>query len=100
MEIDLIRRGRRALPESAIPQSHYCISVTRAGKRVDVWTVQMQGSLPTIPIPLLTPDVDVPLNLSRAIHQVYKEADYDLTIDYTRQPLPEADQQWLRSIIG
>ncbi len=104
VEIDLIRRGRRALPEPTIPPSHYCISVTRAGERVDVWTVQMQESLPTIPIPLLAPDVDVPLNLSQAIHQVYEEADYDLTIDYTRQPpppaLPEADQQWLRGIVG
>jgi hypothetical protein len=64
----------------------------------------MQDSLPTIPIPLLAPDADVPLDLSRAIHQVYEEADYDLTIDYSRQPPPpalsEAEQQWLQSVIG
>jgi len=28
----------------------------------------MQEELPTIPIPLLAPDADVPLDLSRAIH--------------------------------
>lgn len=104
VEIDLIRRGRRAISESLIPKSHYCISVTRAGERVDVWTLGMQDSLPTIPIPLLAPDADVPLDLSRAIHQVYEEADYDLTIDYSRQPPPpalsEAEQQWLQSVIG
>lgn len=60
----------------------------------------MQDCLPTIPIPLLQPDPDVPLDLSDAIHQVYAEADYDLTIDYSRQPPPpersEDEQQWLR----
>ncbi len=56
VEIDLIRRGMRSLSESLIPKSHYCISVTHAGERVDVWTVQMQEELPTIPIPLLAPD--------------------------------------------
>ena len=103
VEIDLIRRGMRALSDSLIPKSHYCISVTRAAERVDVWTIAMQEKLPTIPIPLLAPDADVPLDLSHAIQQVYEEADYDLTIDYSRQPPPpalsEAEQQWLKTLI-
>lgn len=103
-EIDLIRRGIRVLSESPIPKSHYCISVSRAGERVDVWAIQMQEELPTIPIPLLAPDADVPLDLSRAIHLVYEEADYDLTIDYSRKPPPPAlsdvEQQWLKTVIG
>ncbi len=41
----------------------------------------MQEPLPTILIPLLASDADVPLDLSEAIQQVYQEADYDLTID-------------------
>jgi len=44
------------------------------------------GGCPTIPIPLLAPDADVPLDLSRAIHLAYEEADYDLTIDYGHKP--------------
>lgn len=104
VEIDLIRRGIRVLSESPIPKSHYCISVSRAGERVDVWAIQMQEELPTIPIPLLAPDADVPLDLSRAIHLVYEEADYDLTIDYSRKPPPPAlsdvEQQWLKTVIG
>jgi hypothetical protein len=104
VEIDLIRRGLRPLSDPLIPQSHYCISVTRAGERVDVWAIQMQQALPTIPVPLLIPDPDVPLDLAQAIHQVYEEADYDLTIDYSRQPPPPAlsasDQQWLRAVVA
>lgn len=104
VEIDLIRRGRRAIADSLLPKSHYCVGVTRAGDRIDVWALNMQEPLPTIPIPLLPPDADVPLDLSQAIHQVYEEADYDLTIDYSRQPPPpslsDAEQQWLKTIIG
>lgn len=103
VEIDLIRRGRRAIAESLLPKSHYCISVTRAGDRIAVWALNMQEPLPTIPIPLLPPDADVPLDLSQAIHQVYEEADYDLTIDYSRQPPPpplsDAEQRWLKTIM-
>jgi Protein of unknown function (DUF4058) len=103
VEIDLIRRGSRPIEDAQIPTSHYRITVTRASDRIDVWTFQMQDRLPTIPIPLLSPDPDVPLNLAVAIAQVYEEADYDLTIDYDRQPpspgLLDADQQWLRTIV-
>jgi hypothetical protein len=103
VEIDLIRRGIRPLSDAQIPESHYRITVTRANDRVDVWAIQMQDRLPTIPIPLLAPDPDVPLDLSHAIHLVYEEADYDLTIDYNRQPPPpplaDADQRWLKTVI-
>jgi hypothetical protein len=104
VEIDLIRRDTRAIADAQIPASHYRVTVTKANDRTEVWTFQMQDNLPTIPIPLLPPDSPVALPLSTAVHQVYVEADYDLTIDYRRQPPPpvlsESDQQWLKSILG
>ena len=103
VEIDLIRRGNRPIADAQIPDSPYRITVTRANDRVAVWTLQLPDTLPTIPIPLLPPDPEVPLNLAQAIAQVYAEADYDLTIDYTRQPPPpllsDAEQQWLKTVI-
>ncbi len=103
VEIDLIRRGTRPISEAQILESHYRITVTRTNDRLEVWSFQMQDVLPTIPIPLLPPDPAVPLNLDRAIHQVYEEADYDLTIDYDRQipppALSESDRQWLNAIL-
>ncbi len=103
VEIDLIRRGSRPISDAQIPQSHYRVTVTRANDRLEVWTVQLQDALPTVPIPLLPPDPEVPLNLSQAIHQVYEEADYDLTLDYSRQPpspaLSDLEQQWLKMVI-
>ena len=101
VEIDLLRRGVRPLSQPQIPDSHYRVTVTRNSDQTEVWAIQMQDSLPTIPIPLSLPDPDVPLNFSSAVDTVYEEADYDLTIDYTRQPPPptlsEPDAEWLRT---
>ncbi len=103
VEIDLLRRGLRPLSNSQIPNSHYRMTVARANNGVEVWAVRMQDGLPTIPIPLLPPDPDVPLDLASAIQVVYEEADYDLTIDYTRQPPPpqlsETDVDWLQGVL-
>lgn len=104
VEIDLLRRGARSLSQPQIPDSHYRVTMTRSHDKTDLWALQMQDSLPTIPIPLLSPDPDVPLDLSSAVHRVYEEADYDLTIDYTRQPPPptlsEPDAEWLRTLVA
>ncbi len=104
VEIDLIRRGARPIQDAQIPTSPYRITVTRADDRIDVWTLQLQDPLPTIPIPLLPSDPDIPLKLSDAIAQVYEEADYDLTINYARQPPPptltDVEQHWLKAVIG
>jgi hypothetical protein len=98
----LIRRGNRPIASPQIPIAPYRITVTRANHRVEVWTIQMQEPLPTIPIPLLAPDADIPLDLSEAIQQVYQKADYDLTIDYSRQPPPpplsETERQLLHDL--
>jgi Protein of unknown function (DUF4058) len=102
VEIDLLRRGTQPIDPPLLPDSHYRVITTRIQERVDVWAVQMQDPLPTIPIPLLPPDADVPLDLNLAIHQVYEEADYDLSIDYSKQPPPplsDADKQWLELVI-
>jgi hypothetical protein len=104
VEVDLLRRETRPLNQSSIPNSHYRVTITRIRQRVDIWAFQMQEPLPIVPIPLIPPDQDVMLDLNQAIHQVYEEADYDLSIDYHKPPAPpplsEADQQWLRSVIN
>jgi hypothetical protein len=52
IEIDLIRRGNRPIADPQIPESAYRIAVTRANDQVMVWAVQMDESLPTIPVRL------------------------------------------------
>jgi len=43
-----------------------------------------------VPVPLRRPDPDTPLPLTQLLHQVYRNARYDLRIDY-RQPPPPPD---------
>ena len=54
---------------------------------MEAWPIQLDQSLPTIPIPLRPPDADAVLDLQAALTAVYDEAGYDLSIDYSG-PLP------------
>lgn len=56
-----------------------------------------------IPVPLLEPDPDVPLELGEALRGVYGRAGYDWRIDY-RKPVPQpalrsAMARWLRETL-
>jgi hypothetical protein len=42
--------------------------------------------LPILPIPLLLPDSNVPLDLGRALATISDRSGYDLRIDYTPRP--------------
>ncbi|MBO9390826.1 MAG: DUF4058 family protein, partial [Roseiflexus sp.] len=57
---------------------------------VDIWVCPLDRPLPTVPVPLRRPDPDTPLPLTQLLHQVYRNARYDLRIDY-RQPPPPPD---------
>jgi hypothetical protein len=46
--------------------------------------------LPRVAVPLRRPDPDVVLNLTAVLQQVYRNARYDLQVDY-RDPPPPPD---------
>lgn len=101
LEIDLLRRGQRPLQHDKIPNSRYRVSLLRAGSSlVHVWAIGLQDRLPTVPVPLRTPDADVLLDLDLALRTIYDRAAYDLSIDYTAAPPPpaltEEETLWLR----
>jgi hypothetical protein len=105
IEIDLLRRRIRPFNHPRLPESAYLVTVTRAQSGVvDVWTIQLQESLPVIPVPLRSPDADVPLNLGEAIAAIYDEAAYDLSIDYRQTPPPpmlsQAELQWVNDLLN
>jgi hypothetical protein len=100
IEIDLLRRGTRPLNHPRLPNTAYLVTVTRAQSgSVDLWPIQLSDPLPTIPVPLRSPDADVPLDLEVALTAIYDEAAYDLSIDYHQAPPPPAlsneEQRWL-----
>lgn len=101
MEIDLLRAGRRWSLLTPLPDAPYFIFLSRADRRpqVEIWPLRFQESIPIVPVPLLEPDPDVPLDLGLAIQTIYEKAAYDLRIDYRQPPPPPElapeDAEWI-----
>lgn len=101
LEIDLLRAGRRPSLETPLPPSPYFVFLSRAEQRprVEIWPLSLRDPIPLLPAPLRQPDPDVPLDLGRALHEAYRDARYDLRIDYRQDPppppLPPEDAAWL-----
>lgn len=89
MEIDLLRAGTRPRLPQPVPPAPYYVMLSRANRRpyVEVWPLQLQAKLPVLPVPLLAPDPDAPLDLGAAVAAVYERGGYDVQIAYT-QPVP------------
>ncbi len=105
IELDLLRRGTRPFAHPRLPDVPYAIALTRAQSGVmDVWPLRLQDSLPIIPVPLRSPDPDLPLELPQVMADIYDEAAYDLSIDYSQPPPPptlsEEDAHWMRTLIN
>lgn len=88
IEVDLIRVGRRFPVARELPAAPYFVFLSRALRRsqVEVWPIRFDESLPTVPVPLLPGDADVPLDLQAALATVSTIFGYDETIDYRRPP--------------
>jgi hypothetical protein len=71
-----------------LPDKPYFVFLSRAEQRpiTEIWAIDLSQPLPTIPVPLLAGDADVPLNLALAFTSVYDSVGYDLLIDYTQRP--------------
>ena len=91
LEIDLLRKGERPPLEKPLPDVPYFAVLSRADRRpvADVWPIRLQEVLPILPLPLLDPDPDVPLELGRAVAAVYNDGAFDLRIDY-QELLPDS----------
>jgi hypothetical protein len=105
IEIDLLRRYPRMPFEDPLPPAHYLVMVCKAGERPRsrVWPISVRQPLPTIPIPLLSPDPPVPLELGEALRTAYERARYDLRVDYRQPPVPPlspADTAWAETLTG
>lgn len=104
LEIDLLRRGTQPLAHPRIPHTPYRVTLTRAqAGRVEVWPIKLQDKLPVLPVPLRSPDPDVPVKLADALAAVYDEAAYELSINYNQSPPPpplsDEDKAWLEELI-
>jgi hypothetical protein len=105
IEIDLLRRYPHMPFDDPLPPAHYLVMVCKAGERPrsSVWPISVRQPLPTIPIPLLSPDPPVPLELGQALRTAYERARYDLRVDYRQPPVPPlspADTAWAKALLS
>lgn len=95
VEIDLLRQWPRMPLEGLLPACDYLAVVSDASERpiCEVWPLGLPQPLPVLPIPLLSPDAPVPLDVNQALRTAYARARYDLRVDYTQPPSPPLSPQ-------
>jgi hypothetical protein len=103
VELDLLRGGPH-MPIPGLPSCDYCILVRRAmdGPVAGLWPFSMRDPLPTIPIPLLSPDEDLSIDLQEIFHLVFDEGGYaPLLYEFPVQPaLTPTDASWVQSLLS
>lgn len=84
-----------------LPKGDYYVYVGRANRRPrgQIITWPLPSPLPTVPIPLLPDDPEVPLDLQAVFRAAYGRSLYDRRLPY-EQPLlptlPPKDETWVR----
>ena len=80
---------------------HVLVSRTEERPLSNVYSWSIRDALPVIPIPLMAPDPDVPLDLAAIFATVYQRGQYQRSIDYTAPldlPLSPKDRTWAESL--
>lgn len=100
VEIDLLRGGRRRPMREPWPKSPYYLLVMWQERAPEcrVWPATSIRPLPPIPIPLLSGDPDLRLDLQAAIDGVLASSRYERRLRYhepLKPPLTEAEQAFL-----
>ncbi len=69
LELDLLRQGARIPRVGEPPPAPYYVYLSRWQRRpfTQIWPVALRERLPVVPVPLLPPDPDVPLDLQAAV---------------------------------
>ena len=95
LEIDLLRQGRRIPLLGELPAASYYVYLSRVPRRpfTQIWPISLRAPLPTVPVPLLPPDPDVPLELQTAVKACFDLVGYERLLDYSGPlPPPELDE--------
>jgi hypothetical protein len=109
VELDLLRGGERPGDEVRYPpiDSDYICLVNRANetgeRKSGIWPIALNEPLPLLPIPLLPPDPDIPLDMMSIFKTVYQQGGYDWRIDYSL-PVPPPELRpgiadWVQTLL-
>jgi hypothetical protein len=98
----LLRIGERFPVVGTLPSVPYFVFLSRAARprRVEIWPIALGQPLPTVPVPLLAGDADVPLDLQQAFVTIYELFSYDRAADHSGPlpvPLAPAQAAWVQT---
>jgi hypothetical protein len=105
LEIDLLRQGERIELLGELPPASYYVYLSRVQRRpfTQVWPIALREPLPTVPVPLLPPDPDVPMDLQAAVRACFDLVGYERLLDYSGSlPAPELDEgdvAWVSEVL-
>ena len=90
VEIDLLRGGRRHAINPPPPASHYYVLVSRRRSRptAELYPFNVTDEIPPFRVPLQPGDDEPELALGSLLADLYRQARYDLRLDYTIEPEP------------
>lgn len=96
VEIDLLRGGEPMPFYSNGVESDYRILVCRGDRRpyADLYAFNLPEVMPSFSLPLSAGDREPILDLQMLLNEVYDISDYDMAINYNKEPMPalsEAD---------
>ncbi|MCP2731940.1 DUF4058 family protein [Limnofasciculus baicalensis] len=94
IEIDLLRRGK-PMPIGGTIRGDYRILVSREERRprADLYPFTLREEIPSFPLPLKSGDPPIQVELQKLFSEVYDRAGFDLSIDYTKSPVPLLNQE-------
>jgi hypothetical protein len=99
-ELDLLLGGRRLPLREPLPRGDYYAFISRADRRpkCEVYSWTVRDRLPTLPVPLKSPDADVTIDLQAVFATTYERGRYRRSLRYQAAPhvpLPVQDQDWV-----
>lgn len=104
VEVDLLRAWEPMPMWGTTPPTHYRILISRSERRpmADLLPFNLQSSIPSFGLPLLTGDNEPVVDFGVLLQDLYDQAGYDLRLDYNRPPDPPlslADESWADTIL-
>jgi Protein of unknown function (DUF4058) len=105
VEVDLLMGGKRLPFRAPLPAGDYFAFIAHAARRpdCDYWAWGLPDPLPTISIPLLAPDPDVPIDLGKVLTTAYERGRFGREIDYAAPPpvtLDDERMRWVAKRVG
>jgi hypothetical protein len=100
VELDLLRTGERLPFAEPLPEADYYYIVSDYEQRPDcqVYSWNIAQALPTLPIPLRSPDSDIFVSLAEVFKTAFERGRFERRIDYRQKPpgtWNDAASQWL-----